>query len=194
MAEGLGLAQNWGVVIVDVMPHGPADAAGLKPEDVILAVDGHPMLSLIGFTAVLYQHPLDQVLKIDVLRGTQKLSFNVPAVPARDRMAQLAGIADPIKSHIGPLAILGLDINDELRSLLPDVRIGSGVIVVGRAPGFSSVSTALRAGDVIHSLNRTPIESVEQLKSAVAKLNPGDAAVLRIERQGQFQYLAFEME
>ena len=194
MAEGLGLAQNWGVVTVDVIPHGPADAAGLEAEDVILAVDGHPMLSLTGFTAALYQHPLDQVLKIDVLRGTRKLSFNVPAVPARDRMAQLAGIADPIKSHIGRLAILGLDINDELRPLLPDVRIGSGVIVLGRAPGFSSVSTALRAGDVIHSLNRTPIESVEQLKSAVAKLNPGDAAVLRIERQGQFQYLAFEME
>ena len=101
-----------------------------------MAVDGHPMLSLTGFTAALYQHPLDQVLKIDVLRGTRKLSFNVPAVPARDRMAQLAGIADPIKSHIGRLAILGLDINDELRSLLPDVRIGSGVIVLGRAPGL----------------------------------------------------------
>jgi hypothetical protein len=35
---------------------------------------------------------------------------------------------------------------------------------------------------------------VEQLKSAVARLTPGDAAVLRIERRGQFQYLAFEME
>jgi hypothetical protein len=35
---------------------------------------------------------------------------------------------------------------------------------------------------------------VEQLKSAVARLKPGDAAVLRIERRGQFQYLAFEME
>jgi serine protease Do len=54
--------------------------------------------------------------------------------------------------------------------------------------------TGLRAGDVIHSLNRTPIESVEQLKSAVAQLKPDQAAVLRIKRQGQFQYLAFEME
>jgi len=54
--------------------------------------------------------------------------------------------------------------------------------------------TGLRAGDVIHSLNRTPIESVEQLKSAVAQLEPDQAAVLRIKRQGQFQYLAFEME
>jgi len=78
--------------------------------------------------------------------------------------------------------------------LLPDVRIGTGVLVVGRAPGFSSVNTALRAGDVIHSVNRTPIESVEQLRSEVARLKSGGAAVLRIERQGRLQYLAFEME
>jgi len=65
---------------------------------------------------------------------------------------------------------------------------------VGPAPDFNSVNTGLRAGDVIHSLNRTPIASVEQLRTAVAQLKPGDAAVLRIERQGQLQYLAFEME
>lgn len=71
---------------------------------------------------------------------------------------------------------------------------GWGVIVVGEAPGFNTVNTGLRAGDVIHSLNRTPVATVEQLRIAVAQLKPGDAAVLRIERQGQFQYLAFEME
>ena len=194
MAEGLGLAQNWGVVIVDVIPQTPAAVAGIEPDDVILAVDGHPMLSLTGFTAALYQHLPEQVLKIDVLRCTQKLSFNVPAVLVRDRMDQLADVADPTKSHIEPLGILGLTLDENLRSLLPNVRIGTGVIVVGRAPAFNSVSTGLLQGDVIHSLNRTPIESIDQLRSELAKLKPGDAAVLRIERLGQLQYLAFEME
>ncbi len=194
MAQGLGLAQNWGVVIVDVVPHGPADAAGIKPDDVILAVDDHPMLGLTGLAAALYRHLPDQVLKIDVLRGTQKLSFNVPAILVRDRMDQLADVADPTKSHIERLGIVALTFDEDLHSVLPDVRIGTGVIVVGRAAGFNSVNTGLRPGDVIHSLNRTPIESVEQLRSALGQLKPGDAAVLRIERLGQLQYLAFEME
>jgi hypothetical protein len=43
-------------------------------------------------------------------------------------------------------------------------------------------------------VNRTSLGSLKQLKSAVAQLKPGDAAVLGIERNGQFQYLAFEME
>jgi serine protease Do len=194
MAEGLGLAQNWGVVIADVTPRGPAGAAGMKPGDIILAVDGHAIMGLTAFAATLYRHLPDQVMKIDLLRGTQKLALKVTAVLAHDRIDQLADLADPIKSHIEPLGIFGLDFNNDLRSLLSNVRSGTGVIVAGQAAGFNSVDTGLRVGDVIHSLNRRPVESVEQLKSAVAQLKPGDAAVLRIERQGKFQYLTFEME
>jgi serine protease Do len=193
IAEGLGLAQNWGVVIADVAPDGPAATAGIKPEDVVLAVDGHPMLSLTQFAAALYLHSPDQVLKMDVLRGSQKLSLDVRAILARDSMDQLAEVADPRKSHIEALGIFGLDLDNGLH-FLPDVRIRTGVIVVGQAPGFNSVNTRLRVGDVIHSLNHTPVESVEQLKSALSRLKPGDSAVLQIERRGQFQYLAFEME
>jgi serine protease Do len=194
LAEGLGLAKDWGVVISDVLPYGPADAAGLKSGDVILTVDGHPMLDLHRFMAALYQHPRDQALKIDVLRDKAKLSFNVRAVSVPDRMNHFANLVDPAKNYIEPLAILALDFNNELRSLLPNMRIGSGVLVVGRAPGFNSANTGLQPGDVIHSLNRTPIASIEQLRSAVAQLKSGDAVVLWIERQGQLQFLAFEME
>ena len=194
IAQGLGLTQNWGVVIADVFPYGPADVAGIKRGDLLLAIDGRPMLTLTAFAAALYQHPPDEALKIDVLRGTKKLSFNVPGILARDRMDQLADVADPAKCRIEPLGIMGLDVDDHLRSLLPGVRIDSGVIVIAQAPGFGSVDTGLQPGDVIHSLNRTTVESLEQLRSAVAQLKTGNAVVLQIERRGQFQYLAFEIE
>jgi S1-C subfamily serine protease len=99
-----------------------------------------------------------------------------------------------MKTYIRPLGILGLDFNDRLRSVLPEVRVGTGCIVLGHAPGVDSIDVGLRVGDVIHSLNRTEIESVEQLRSAVAHLQRGDSVVLRIERMGQFQFLAFEMD
>ena len=194
LAQGLGLAQDSGVVIADVTPYGPAEIAGMKPEDIVLAVDGRRILTLHRFAASLYQHPLDHVLKVDVLRGGEKLSFNVAAVTITGHIDQLASQVDPVKSHVARLAILGMDFTEDLRSALQVVRIGSGVIVIGRAPGFNSINTGLRTGDLIHSLNRTPIDSVEQLKAVVAKLRSGDSAVLQIERQGQFQYLAFEME
>lgn len=194
IAQGLALAQNWGVVIADVLPYGPADIAGLRPGDVVLAVDGRPIFTLTTFTAALYQHPPDQVLKIDVQRRAQRLSFNVAGIVPRDRMDQLADVADPTKSHIESLGILGLDLNAEFSSMLPGMRRTTGVLVIGQAPGFGSIDTGLRIGDVIHAVNGTPVDSVEQLRSAVAQLKLEDAVVLQIERRGQFQYLAFEME
>src|ERR1700693_1232588 len=39
LAEGLGLSQSWGVIVDDITPDGPADAAGLKVQDIILTAD-----------------------------------------------------------------------------------------------------------------------------------------------------------
>jgi serine protease Do len=194
MADGLGLPQNWGVVLADVEPDGAAYAAGLRPGDVVFNVDGHRMLGLPGFAVTLYRHPIDQEVKIDVLRGKQSLSFNVAPILARDRMDELAGVANPIISRIGSLGILGVDFDSEVRSLLPNVRLDTGVVVVGLDREASFVDTGLETGDIIHSLNRMPIASVEQLRSAAAQLKPEDSVVLHIERDGQFKYLAFEME
>ena len=45
------------MVIADLSPHGPADAAGITVGDVVLTVDGYAMSGLPEFTAALYQHP-----------------------------------------------------------------------------------------------------------------------------------------
>jgi S1-C subfamily serine protease len=180
-------------VIADVIPHGPAEAAGMQPADIILSVDGHPTHDLFGFTSSLYLHPRGQHAAIEALRGAQKLSFDVAPWLAPGLVEQTAGAPDLTRNHIEALGILALDLDEKL-GLLPNAREGNGVIVLGRARGFDSFDTGLRAGDVIHGLNRTTIGSVDQLKAALAGLKGSEPVVLRIERMGQFQYLAFEIE
>jgi serine protease Do len=194
IAAGLGLTQDVGVVIADVIPRGPADDAGLNPGDVVLAVDGQPIFGLPEFTFALYQHPPNQVVTIDGIRGTQKLSFMVPALVVRDPLDELAGVPDLARSHIERLGVLGLDLDDMLRSRLRKIRATAGVLVVGLAQAFESVDAGLRPGDVIQSVNGVPIESVAQLKAAIDQLKRGDAVVLRIERALRFEFLAFEFE
>jgi serine protease Do len=193
LAAGLGLKQNWGVVISDVLPGGPAASAGLKIEDIVVAVDGRPILGLPGLTASLYLHPADEIVSLHVLRGMEKLSINVPALQYSDKAEQLASLIDP-ESRIGRFGIYVMDFDDRVRAAMPDARILSGVVVLGQSLDVNALTGSLHAGDIIHRLNQLPIESTEQLRSAVRQLKPGDPVVLQIERQGQLQYVDFPLD
>ena len=51
-----------------------------------------------------------------------------------------------------------------------------------------------QTGDVIHSVNQTPIDSLTSLRAALRQIKPHDSVVLQVERGGGFDWLAFEME
>jgi serine protease Do len=92
------------------------------------------------------------------------------------------------------LGILGVQIDRQISAMVPDLRMGSGVIVAARTAFGGSADSGLVTGDVIHALNGVTIISLEALTAAIQKLKPGDPVVLQIERDGRLQFLAFEME
>ena len=194
MAEGLRLSQRWGVIIADVNPDGPAAAAGLKVQDIVLTADDRRIETLPQLSSALYLHRLDKVLKLEILRGEDRQTLYIPAIEQHDPMDQLFDRADPDKSLIPRLGILGVDLTPDLRSQVGTLRINSGVIVLGRAADLITPETGLQTGDVIHALNRAPILSVEDLRAAIRSLKTGEAVVLQVERSDGLTYLSFEME
>ena len=76
---------------------------------------------------------------------------------------------------------------------MPDLRIPTGVIVAARTLGAETEEIPLQTGDVIHALNGTPITDLADLRRALAKLKPGDAVALQVERYTQLIYVSFLM-
>jgi len=194
LADGLKLPQSWGVIVDDVDPGGPAEAAGLKIGDIIVSADDRPIDTLPALTAAFYLHPKDQTMQLVVLRGTEKKTLNVPVIEHRDEMDKLTDAVDASKSLISRLGILGITLNDQVRSLIPDVRIPTGVVVLARTAQFIGPETGLKTGDIIHAVNTTEIDSLETLRTTVRALNRQAPVVLQVERDGKLQWLAFEME
>jgi len=194
IADGLHLSQRWGVIIADVKPDGPAAAAGLQVQDIVLSADDRRIETLPALSSALYLHRLDQVLELEILRGDQRKTLYVPAIEARDPMDQLFDAADPEKSLVPRLGILAVDITGDLRNQIGTLRIPGGVVVLGRAADLITPDTGLQTGDVIHSVNTTPITSMDALRAAIRSLKTGDAVVLQVERSDGLSYLGFEME
>jgi serine protease Do len=194
LAEGLGLPQSYGVIVCDVAPGESAAAAGPQVGDIVISADERPIDTLPALNGAMYLHPLDQVMKLVVLRGTQRKTLQVPVTEHRDLMDKFVDAVDPDKSLLRRLGILAVDLDAQLKSVVGDLRISSGVVVVARTADLLGPETGLRSGDVIHNVNSTSIDSVESLRARLREIKPGSPVVLQVERDDKLQWLAFEME
>jgi serine protease Do len=193
LAAGLDLPRDWGVVLGDVEPDSPADEAGLKVGDIVLALNGRVMENARDLEVSLYRKPLGEKVGIEVLRGTEKLTFHVEVIERDDDPMRFADMVNPEKNIVARLGILGIDIDKKISQMLPDLREPYGVVVAARAAG-SPYSTQLDPGDVIHAVNNEPVTSIAALRQALDKRKANDPTVLQIERDGRLMYLDLELE
>src|SRR5713101_3353371 len=149
LAAGLGLARSWGTIISDINAGGAAEAAGLQIDDIVLAIDDRPVLGLPDFMTALYLHPVDQVIKLDVLRGTSRMSFNVSVTVYHEKINALADLPDLQKSLVRKLSIFVTELDDRVRPLLNASRSDFGIVVVTPTSGPNAVDSGLEAGDII---------------------------------------------
>jgi serine protease Do len=193
LASALGLPQDSGVLISDVVPAGPAEAAGVKLNDIVLAIDGKQVENMPAFMTALLSHPGGQKVRLDLLRGSGKLSLEVASVEESHTSDRLADLIDPQKNRVRQLGIVGLAIDKQTESMFPGLRGPYGVIVAALSASSAASLTGLEAGDVIHEVNGTAVSSLDELRATLAKFKRGDPVALFIERDGKLQYLSFEI-
>jgi serine protease Do len=193
LAQGLKLPQTSGVVIEDVTPGGPAEKAGLKVGDIVLSIAGHPITSIPRFAVSLFEYQIGETAAIEVLRNGQRVTMRVPVVEAQNDPQRFADLADK-ENIIAQLGIVGLTVDQKLQQQLPDLRIASGVLVAAQAAGAQYSGDNLKAGDIIHRINQTPVTTVGTLKDALNALDADASVVLQVERDGSLTFVVLEPE
>jgi serine protease Do len=193
LAAALNLPRTYGVVVSDVLPDSPAAAAGVEIGEVLLAVDGRPAENLPFVAFHFYSVEAGEKVHLDVLRGKERLAFEVPVrSPAHD-MDQISALADPEKNIVRELGILAVEIDKKIAGMTPELRDPFGVIVVARAAG-AAVEVPLNTGDVIRTLNGQPMTTLERLRNALRGLPPGAPVALQIQRDQKLMFLAFTLQ
>jgi len=192
LAVAMNLSRSYGVIVSDVLPESPALAAGVRVGDVLLTVDGRMADSVPYVSFRLMSVEVGAKVHLEVLRGKEKLAFNVPVVEPPHEMDQIASLADPEKNLVRPLGIIGVEIDQKIAAMAQDLRDPFGIIVVARSSEGADIP--LTTGDVIRTLNGQPMTTLERLRAALQSLQPGAPVVLQIQREQRLLFVAFTLD
>ena len=193
LAVGLKLPQNFGVVISDVLPDSPAAAAGLMIGDILVSIDGRPADSVPYVAFRLLSVGSGEKAHLEVLRGKDRIAFDVPVIERSDSMDQITALADPEKNLVPALGIVGIEVDKKIAAMAPDLRDPFGIVVAARA-NVGGGEIPLTAGDVIRTFNGEPMTTLDRLRSALKALPPGSPVVLQIQRDQRLLFLAFTLD
>jgi serine protease Do len=193
MAQGLKLARNYGVIISDVVPGGPAEAAGVRVGDILLTIDGRNADSLPYVAFHTLSRSAGEKIRFEVLRGTMQIGLDITLKEHPHEMDQVSALADPEKSLVSQLGILAVEIDKNIVSMIADLRDPYGIIVAARAAGTAG-EIPLTAGDVIRSFNGEPMTTLDRLRAALKALPRNAPIVLQIQREGKLQFVTFSLE
>jgi serine protease Do len=158
------LANNTGMLINSVDADSPAAKAGLRSQDILLAlngvkVDGRFPEQLPSIQNLIASQPIGAALKLTVKRGNETRDYTV--------------VTEKLESRVGEewaLETWGLGVRKVSRTLARENQLddASGVLVLGVQPGFPADVAGISRGDVILNINKQPVTSLEVVKAAQA--------------------------
>ena len=200
IAGALGLPKNQGEIIGRVEPGGPGARAGLRPGDVVTAINGKTVTPDQTLSYLVANAAPGSTIKMDVIRDGRPttVTATVATRPSEDQMAALTGAGDdddglPDGNDQGQTApassALGLNVQPLTPQIARQVGVDSsvqGVVVVSVDP-TSDAGQKLRRGDVVSSVNSTPVRTAADVARAVAAAKSAGrpSVLLSITRQRQ---------
>jgi serine protease Do len=189
LAQALELGASWGVVLGDVRPGGPADRAGLRAGDIIASLDGKTMENARQLDVNLYGRPVGSTVTLGVIRAGDPRTFDVEVIERRESSLRFTDLVSPERNLVAEIGVLALDLDPEVRKLLPQLRHRNGVLVAARAvdalPG-----DGFQPGDVIHALNGRAVDTLSQLREQLQAVPAGEPVALHVERAGEMLYVS----
>ena len=191
LASALSLARDYGVIVSDVIPGGPAAAAGVAVGDILVSVDGQPADNVPTVTYNFRLRDTPANVQLVVLRGEAQVSISVKPVEERAEFDSVSAMADPDKHAVPDLGIIGYEIDAGVAAAATGLRDPYGIIVIARTFGGA---VPLQSRDVIRSINNRRVATLQSLRESVRDLKPGAPVTLQIQRAGKLMYLSFTFE
>ena len=179
-----------GVLVSNITKGGPAEKAGMKVEDIIVAMNGKPIKDGEDLLSRVSESPVGASSTITVDREGKKLDLNVK-VEDRDvvfkdepRWANRRKETEVETKVEGTPAKFGIKIREVSDAERQEMKLDDkrGVTITYVEPGSFAEEIELHEKDVIVSINRQPVVSPDDVRRLQGNLKPGGAVAFRVMR------------
>jgi serine protease Do len=176
IAESMGLKQVTGALVADVARDGPAERAGVKTGDVIIAFDGKEIRDSADLPLQVARLAPGKRVQIKIIREGRELTLPITVGEFKEKEVVAFG-------ETGELGLTVEKVTPEVAERLGLER-AEGLVITAVKPGSAADDAGLQTGDVIAEINRQPVRTVADFRRETTKAVKGQS-VLFLVRRGQ---------
>lgn len=187
IAGAMGLKDTRGALVSSVVAGSPAERAGIKQGDVIIAFDGKEIRDLNDLPRIVADTPVGKQVNVDLLRDGKKQS---PALTVAEMKEDGTSPAE------GPaVEFPGMEVAEITPQLAMQLQLekAEGVIVTRVRAGSPAEDAGIRRGDVIVEFNRQPVRDMKDYREALRGAGKADRVLVLLERQGRRIYTSIRL-
>ncbi len=190
LAKSFNISPDKGVLVAQVEPDSPASRAGLESGDVILRYNGKDVHSAQDLSLAVAETAVGSPAQVQVLRNGKGMSLEVHVGKRADKVEEADNSSG--ETEHGKLGITVENITREAAQAM-NLTSSRGVLVTDVKQGSPADDAGVRSGDVIREINHVPVNSTSDLLAVTRNLKSGTTVLLKIQRQGQWMFLAFDL-
>ncbi len=189
LAESFGLEKPAGALISHLEPDGPAEKAGVRIGDIVIAFDGKPIEESADLPHIVGLVKPGTRAQMRVIRDGKPVELRITVGELADEEGA-ATVAEAPTSG-GRLGLVVEDLDARQKSSL---RVGGGVVVREVVAGKPGERAGLLPGDVITQIGRVGVRDAAMFRDIVTELPAGTHVPVRLLRNGQAGFVAIRIE
>ncbi|MFO7560132.1 MAG: DegQ family serine endoprotease [Desulfobacterales bacterium] len=179
LAEYYNIKDGKGVLVVEVVPGGPADHAGILAKDIILEINGKKVETSRALSGLVADTAVGKTIEMKLFRDGENKKIKVEIGRMEDEKIQPDLSSEPREGD------LGLEVSELTDEIAKELNLTEtmGVIVVDVAPDSKGEEAGILQGDVIKEINHNPVKNVKDFKKNLERIKSGELIQIFIKRE-----------
>ena len=188
LREKLGLKEERGALVADVVKDGPAHKAGIKRGDVIISFDGKEIHNMNDLPYIVATTPVGKTVEVVVIRKGKKKKFLVEIGRMKEEGERLGSPAESME-----LGMLVKELTPSLARRFDIAEEEAALVVVSVEKGSPAEEAGLRPGDLILEVDQQTVKDLDAFNRLISKYKSGDVILFLVKRQGSTIYLTLKV-